>query len=205
MAGLLGVDPTPQSSEPSVQKPQHPSANYYQAPVCRGENHADLTDDERSAESVDRSEIDEASAMSNLCEAMSFVGTGGVMTLGLSAFSNPGFGLGVSLVGCLVFGTGITNKNGKANLVRTGAMSVGAGFGVTTVVNQYQQNDAIATINTSIEQFVVPKKADGSIPIEGWLAIIIAVFAVGRLFVAPPKGKKKAQASQATTSAELSI
>lgn len=198
MAGFFGVEPTPQSPEQSAPKPQHPSSNYYDAPTYRGENHADLTDDERNAESVDRSEIDEASAMSNLCEAMSFVGTGAVMTLGLSAFSNPGFGVGVSLVGCLVFGTGAASKNGKANLVRTGAMGVGASFGLATVANQYQQNNAIETINTSIEQFVAPKEGGLSVPTEFWVVIGLIGILLIRWWLEAVKANQKPQPAKSS-------
>lgn len=200
LGDLLGINPTPQQPEQAAtSKPQHPSTNYYEAPTYRGENLADLTDDERSAESVDRSEIDQANAISNLCEAMGFVGAGSVMTLGLSAFSNPGFGLGVSLVGCLVFGTGAASKSGKANLVRTAAMGVGASFGMATVANKYQQNGAIETINTSIEQLEIPKSAEFQIPLQTWMLAGLVFALVVRWVLEAARVKQNPQTAKPPT------
>ncbi|MGI2907615.1 hypothetical protein [Tolypothrix sp. VBCCA 56010] len=181
-SGLMGIGTNPTEAPAyDVPKTQHPSANYYDAPTYRGENLADLTDDERNAESVDRSEIDDIKSTGNLTEAIALLGTGASITVALSAYSNPGFGLGVSLVGCLVFATGAAGKNGKADLVRTGAMAVGAGFGVASVCNRYSQEQAIATVNTAVEQFEIPPQP-GSTDIPSWAIVAIIVAGLGYLW-----------------------
>ncbi|MBW4635776.1 MAG: hypothetical protein KME30_29025 [Iphinoe sp. HA4291-MV1] len=172
---LMGINPS-QDSDSSENKP-HPSANYYDAPTYRGENHADLTDDEREAESAHRSEVDQIKSLSNLSEAMMFIGTSTGINLVLDAYSNPYFGLGVNLVGFLVFATGAGSKSGKSNIVRAGSMAVSSAFELGAVVRTANQSTRITEINTSIEQFVIPKQNSNDNSM--WLCVLLVAGIIG--------------------------
>ncbi|MBP5976521.1 hypothetical protein HW132_28270 [Brasilonema sp. CT11] len=159
---LSGMEP--QQTETKGQAPQpKPSDNFFGAPSYRGENQADLTEDEKRAETTDRSDIDELTSKQNLSSGVASIGTGLTITIGISSVAGTtgaGLGVGVGLVSCLVFGSeAVAGK--KASIVRLGAMTIGTGYAGIQLWNNYSQNNAVSEVNHSVELYMVKQPQNG--------------------------------------------
>lgn len=184
----------PQQPETKVQAPQpKASDNFFGAPSYRGENQQDLTEDERRAETTDRSDIDELTSKQNLSSGVASIGTGLTITIGISSVAGTtgaGLGVGVGLVSCLIFGNEAVSGK-KSGIVRLGAMTIGTGYAGLQLWNNYAQNSAVSEINHSVELYMV-KQPQSNISlgqVATWLVYGIMAIAVIK-FLFSPKTKK---------------
>lgn len=194
---ISGMEP-PQP-ETKVQAPQpKASDNFFGAPSYRGENQQDLTEDEKRAETTDRSDIDELTSKQNLSSGVASIGTGLTITIGISSVAGTtgaGLGVGVGLVSCLVFGSeAATGK--KSGIVRLGAMTIGTGYAGYQLWNNYTQNSAVNEINHSVELYMVkqPRNDISLGQVATWLMYGVVAIAVVRFLLAP-KNKKIASSN----------
>ncbi|NMG20703.1 hypothetical protein [Brasilonema bromeliae] len=195
---ISGIEPP--KTETKVQAPQpKASDNFFGAPSYRGEDQRDLTEDERRAESTDRSDVDDLTSKQNFSGGVSSIGTGLTITIGISSVagtSGAGLGLGVGLVGCLIFGTeAATGK--KASIVRLGAMTIGTGYAGCQLWNYYAQNSAVGEINHSVELYMV-KQPQSSISlgqIATWGIYAVVAIAIIRFLLSPKTRQQKTTSS----------
>ena len=189
---ISGMEP-PQP-ETKVQAPQpKASDNFFGAPSYRGENQQDLTEDEKRAETTDRSDVDELTSKQNLSSGVASIGAGLTLTIGVTSVastSGAGLGVGIGLVGCLIYGTEAFNGK-KSGIVRLGAMSIGTGYAGIQLWNNYAQNNAVNEVNHSVELYMVKQPSnDVSLgQVATWLIYGVVAIAVVR-FLLTPKTKK---------------
>lgn len=151
----------PHQEEPKTTKPApRPSDNFFDAPTYRGENQQDLTEDERRAETTERSDIDELTAKQNLTSAIATAGVGLTLTITVNAAAGSAgasMGLGLGLIGCLTFG--VEAASGKrSGLVRLGAMGLGTCYGLSQAWGAYSQGTAKAELNRAVELAEIPQQ-----------------------------------------------
>ncbi|MBW4635404.1 MAG: hypothetical protein KME30_26975 [Iphinoe sp. HA4291-MV1] len=189
---ISGMEPTQPDTPPS--KPQsNKSDNIFGAPAYRGENTQDLTEDERRAETTDRSDIDDLTSKQNFSSAVASVGAGLTVTIGVSSVagaSGAGLGAGIGLVGCLVFGTEALSGK-KSGIVRLGAMTIGTGFAGYQLWNSYAQESAVSEINHAVELYVVKRKQEGITfdQLATWAMYGVLALAVMHFLLQPKKPK----------------
>lgn len=185
---ISGMEP-PQP-ETKVQTPQpKASDNFFGAPSYRGENQQDLTEDERRAESGDRSDIDELTSKQNLSSSVASIGAGLTLTIGISSVAGTGgagLGVGVGLVTCLSYGIEAASGK-KSGIVRLGAMSIGTAYAGYQLWNNYSQNSAVNEVNHSVELYMIKQpRNDVSLgQVATWLVYGVVAIAVVRFLLAP--------------------
>lgn len=189
---ISGMEP-PQPE--TKQQPPQPKAsdNFFGAPSYRGENQQDLTEDERRAETTDRSDIDELTSKQNLSSGVASIGTGLTLTIGISSVAGTtgaGLGVGLGLVTCLSYGIEAASGK-KSGIVRLGAMSIGTGYAGIQLWNNYAQNNAVSEVNHSVELYMVKQpRNDVSLgQVATWLIYGVVAIAVVK-FLFSPKTKK---------------
>ncbi|MBW4597704.1 MAG: hypothetical protein KME46_33570 [Brasilonema angustatum HA4187-MV1] len=184
----------PPQSETKVQIPQpKASDNFFGAPSYKGENQQDLTEDERRAESGDRSDVEELSSKQNLSSGIAFIGSGLTLTIGISSVAGTtgaGLGVGVGLVSCLIFGNEAVSGK-KSGIVRLGCMTVGTCYAGCQLWNSYSQNSAVSEVNHSVELYMVrqPQSNISLGQLATWLIYGVVAIAVVKFLLAP-KTKK---------------
>jgi hypothetical protein len=179
---ISGMEPH-QTEEPTQKKTaSRPSDNFFDAPTYRGENQQDLTEDERRAETTERSEIDELTSKQNLSDAIATAGVGLTLTITVNAAaggSGAAMGLGLGLIGCLTFGVEAASGK-KSGLVRLGAMGLGTAYGLSQLWGAYSQESGKAELNRAVELAEIPRQEQPG----GWREIgetggaIILLFAL---------------------------
>lgn len=189
---ISGMEP-PQPE--TKQQPPQPKAsdNFFGAPSYRGENQQDLTEDERRAETTERSDIDELTSKQNFSSGITSIGAGLTLTIGVTSVagtSGAGLGVGIGLVGCLIYGTEALNGK-KSGIVRLGAMSIGTAYAGYQLWNNYAQSSAVNEVNHSVELYMVKQPHnDVSLgQVATWLMYGVVAIALIKFLLAP-KTKK---------------
>lgn len=184
----------PQQPETKQQAPQpKPSDNFFGAPSYRGENQADLSEDEKRAETTERSDIDELTSKQNLSSSVASIGAGLTLTIGISSVAGTGgagLGVGVGLVTCLSYGIEAASGK-KSGIVRLGAMSIGTAYAGYQLWNNYSQNSAVNEVNHSVELYMIKQPRSDVLlgQVATWLVYGVVAIAVVR-FLFAPKTKK---------------
>lgn len=190
---ISGIEPPQPETKQQAPQPKA-SDNFFGAPSYKGENQQDLTEDERRAETTDRSDVDELTSKQNLSSGVASIGTGLTITIGISSVagtSGAGLGLGVGLVSCLIFGSEAASGK-KASIVRLGAMTIGTGYAGCQLWNNYAQSSAVSEVNHSVELYMV-KQPQSSISlgqIATWGIYAVVAIAIVKFFLSQPRQQK---------------